>query len=94
MFFESAIGEKDRVAVLGHVRPDGDAVGACLAVKNYPAQARPSAEVTVYMEKFHPSFYMLPGARDVRFDFPDRIHLPLCLFLGRIVQPEPPPATP
>ena len=71
MFFESAIGEKDRVAVLGHVRPDGDAVGACLAVKNYLAQVRPGAEVTVYMEKFHPSFYMLPGARDVRFDFPD-----------------------
>ena len=23
----------------------------------------------------------------VRFDFPDRIHLPLCLFLGRVVRP-------
>ena len=50
--------------VTGHVRPDGDCVGACLAVKNYLKRACPALSVTVCLEDFAESFLFLDGASE------------------------------
>lgn len=39
------------IGILGHVRPDGDCVGACLAVWNYLAGQYPDKEIQVYLEQ-------------------------------------------
>lgn len=43
--------DADSIAILGHVRPDGDCVGSCLAVYNYLAEQYPEKTVQVYLEK-------------------------------------------
>lgn len=44
-------GEAESIAVLGHVRPDGDCIGSCLAVWNYLEEQYPKKEIQVYLEK-------------------------------------------
>lgn len=41
----------EKIAILGHVRPDGDCVGSCLAVCNYLREQYPEKTVQVYLEK-------------------------------------------
>ncbi|MBO5283107.1 MAG: bifunctional oligoribonuclease/PAP phosphatase NrnA [Lachnospiraceae bacterium] len=40
-----------RIAITGHVRPDGDCVGSCLALYQYLLKKMPQARVQVYLEK-------------------------------------------
>ena len=40
-FLDTKLKGVKTVAILGHVRPDGDCVGSCLAVYNYLAENRP-----------------------------------------------------
>ena len=39
------------IAILGHIRPDGDCVGSCLAMCNYLLEQYPDKTVQVYLEK-------------------------------------------
>lgn len=41
----------ETIAVLGHIHPDGDCVGSCLAVCNYIREQYPKKVVQVYLEK-------------------------------------------
>lgn len=41
----------ETIAVLGHIHPDGDCVGSCLAVCNYIREQYPEKVVQVYLEK-------------------------------------------
>ena len=54
------------VAVAGHIRPDGDCVGSCLAVCNYIREQFPEIQVQVYLEPFAKSFGFLKYADTVR----------------------------
>ena len=47
------------VAISGHVRPDGDCTGSCLAVYNYIKEHFPEIEAAVYLETVNPSFALL-----------------------------------
>ena len=38
------------VAIAGHVRPDGDCVGSCLAVYNYIKTYAPQIQVDLYLQ--------------------------------------------
>lgn len=40
----------DTIAIIGHVRPDGDCVGSCLAACNYITEQYPEKTVDVYLE--------------------------------------------
>lgn len=40
-----------RIAITGHVRPDGDCVGSCLALFQYLQKRMPQARVQVYLER-------------------------------------------
>ena len=39
------------IAILGHIRPDGDCVGSCLAMCNYLLEQYPEKAVQIYLEK-------------------------------------------
>ena len=49
-FFEEILEQAKHVAILGHVRPDGDCVGSCLGLKNYLKNKYPQIAVQVYLE--------------------------------------------
>ncbi len=40
-----------RIGISGHIRPDGDCVGSCLALYQYLHKCMPDAEVKVFLEK-------------------------------------------
>lgn len=49
-------------AIIGHIRPDGDCIGSCLALYNYIVTYFPKIEVKVYLQKILPEFYVLKNA--------------------------------
>jgi len=54
------------VAIAGHVRPDGDCAGSCLAAYNYIREQFPNLTVHVYLEPIPNVFWFLKGAEDIR----------------------------
>lgn len=60
-----------RIGISGHIRPDGDCVGSCLALALYLKKALPEAEVRVYLEKPADIFNIIKGFDDIVTDFPD-----------------------
>ena len=66
----SAIEAAGRVAIAGHIRPDGDCIGSCLGMYNY-IRENFSCELDVYIEEIPPEFTCLAGCDDVNSLYPD-----------------------
>lgn len=49
------------VAIAGHIRPDGDCVGSCLATYNYIRTYYPTVDVRVFLEPIPTIFHFLQG---------------------------------
>lgn len=60
-----------RIAIGGHVRPDGDCVGACLSMWQYLKKERPEACVKVFLERPPEIFRDLTGYDAIVTDFPE-----------------------
>ena len=78
---ETLLAGARRVAVLGHVHPDGDCVGSCLALYNYLRENLPGCFVRVYLEAFPENFGFLAGASEVSHDFEEEVAYDLCFCL-------------
>ena len=64
------IGQANRIGICGHIRPDGDAIGACLATWKYVKNALPNSEVTVFMSENPPSIFSnLAGYAEMDYSF-------------------------
>ncbi len=59
--FEEILEGARSIAVAGHIRPDGDTVGACLGLMHYIKDNFPKAEVDVYLERPSEKFSILEG---------------------------------
>lgn len=59
---DSKLQSVHSVAIAGHVRPDGDCVGSCLAVYNYITTYYPTIEVSVFLEPIPNVFKFLQNA--------------------------------
>ena len=57
------------VAIAGHVRPDGDCVGACMGLYLYIKDNFPHIDVQVYLEKIPVSYNILKGTEDICSNF-------------------------
>lgn len=53
------------IGIGGHVRPDGDCIGSCLALCYYLKKKYPDKKVDVYLEYVQDEFRFLPGSGDV-----------------------------
>lgn len=60
-----------RIGISGHVRPDGDCVGACLSLYQYLCKCMPEAEITVFLEKPAEIFCEIKGYDRINSDFPE-----------------------
>ena len=58
---ETMIDQAGKIVILGHVHPDGDCVGSCLAVYNYIKEWDSSKAVTVRLERLPSKFSYLSG---------------------------------
>lgn len=68
---KEVIGFK-KVAISGHVRPDGDCIGACTALYLYLAKNKEELgieNVDVYLEPFGNEFNILKGTDEIRHDY-------------------------
>lgn len=54
------------VAVAGHVRPDGDCVGSCLAVYNYIRTYYPQIQVDLYLQPIPNIFKFLKNSENIK----------------------------
>lgn len=53
------VQKADRIAIGGHVRPDGDCIGACMGLYSYIKNIYPDKSVSVYLEEFPEAFSYL-----------------------------------
>lgn len=60
------VKDANSIAISGHIRPDGDCVGSCLAMYLFLKKARPDAKVHVYMEQPSEVFNILKGIEDIK----------------------------
>lgn len=59
------LAEADTVAIAGHIRPDGDCVGSCLATYNYIKTYFPHIKADVYLEPIPNIFKFMNGADEI-----------------------------
>lgn len=64
------INKAEKIAIGGHIRPDGDCVGACMGLYTYIRDNAPQKKVTVYLEEIPEAFayLMVPEAFSGRED--------------------------
>ena len=60
-----------RIGISGHVRPDGDCVGAVLALQLYLKKCLPQAVVKVFLEKPPVIFNEIKGFDEIETEFPE-----------------------
>ena len=66
MRLEEQLRGVSSVAIAGHIRPDGDCVGSCLAVYNYITTYFPQIRVQVFLEPIPTIFHFLQGAAQIQ----------------------------
>ncbi len=60
-----------KIAIGGHIRPDGDCVGSCMAMYLFLRKAMPEADVSVYLEKPADTFACISGFDHIRTEIND-----------------------
>ena len=63
--------EAKRIGIAGHIRPDGDCLGACLGLWQYLKKCLPEAETKVFLEKPADIFKEIKGFGEIDSDFPE-----------------------
>ena len=66
VLIDSYLDNAASVAIAGHVRPDGDCVGSCLAMYNYICDVHPKVSVDLYLEPIPNKFKFLKSAREIQ----------------------------
>lgn len=61
-----------RIGISGHIRPDGDCVGACLSLYLYLRKCMPEAEVSVFLEQPADIFSEMKGFSAIDSTFPEQ----------------------
>jgi len=61
-----------RIGISGHIRPDGDCVGAVLGLQMYLRKSLPEAEVEVFLEKPADIFREIVGFDEINSEFPEQ----------------------
>ncbi len=62
------LAEVNTVAISGHMKPDGDCVGSCLAAYNYIKTYYPKIQVDLYLDSIPNVFEFLSGSKEIKSD--------------------------
>lgn len=69
---DSQLTDVTTAAIAGHVRPDGDCVGSCLATYNYIKDNYPQIQVDLYLEPIPNIFKFLNRSEEILHDCPKK----------------------
>lgn len=72
--FIEKIETASTIAILGHIRPDGDCVGSCLGLYNYINDNYPEKETVVYLQPVMDKFRFLAGAGHINNEPRSRVY--------------------
>lgn len=53
------------IGITGHIHPDGDCIGSCLALRQYISEKYPEKQTDVYLEPISDEFLFLSGAGQI-----------------------------
>lgn len=76
-----AIQQSKSIAIIGHIRPDGDCVGSCMGMYNYIIDNYPDIQVDVYLGEFDKDFMFLNGTDRVYHQVQEGKKYQMCLSL-------------
>lgn len=81
---EDILKDKRRVALGGHVRPDGDCVGASMGLYLYLKEQFPNIDADVYLEEVPEAYRIISGTDEVKSVLPEEgaYDLFICLDCG------------
>lgn len=65
MKINDIIRDAKTIGIAGHVRPDGDSIGSCMALYNYLKKNRPELNVKVYLELVEEKFKIIENVEDI-----------------------------
>lgn len=65
---EELIKGAKTIGIAGHVRPDGDCVGSCMALYNYIKKNFPDIQVNVYLESIQKKFLFIKNSDKIKTD--------------------------
>lgn len=75
MQFEKELQGIKNVAIAGHIRPDGDCVGACVGLWHYIRDNYPQVEVDIWLEQPNEKFAVLEGYEAIQqIDEQERVY--------------------
>lgn len=76
--------QADTIAIGGHIRPDGDCVGACMGLYHYIRENFADKEAAVYLEEIPEAFKCVKGTEDIRHEVEEKqvYDLFICLDCG------------
>ncbi|MDO4166130.1 MAG: bifunctional oligoribonuclease/PAP phosphatase NrnA [Eubacteriales bacterium] len=66
--FKNSISKANRIMVAGHIRPDGDCIGACIALHYYIQNNFPGKTTDIYLETLPERFLPLDPERSIVAD--------------------------
>ena len=69
------------VGIGGHIRPDGDCVGSCMAMYQYIQNNYPDKEVDVFLGEIPSTFYRIKGTDEILHEIDESKHYDLFIVL-------------
>ena len=78
---EASLKGAEHIVLLGHIHPDGDCIGSCLAMYNYLTENYGELKVSVYLEPMGAKFGYLKGYGQVKHGFEPERTFDLCITL-------------
>lgn len=78
---EEMLGAGGSVVILGHVNPDGDCTGSCLAMYNYAKNKNPGTYVRLYLQPVPRKFSYLKGYDEIQSEMQKEEPFDLCICL-------------
>jgi bifunctional oligoribonuclease and PAP phosphatase NrnA len=66
------IEKANRIAMSGHIRPDGDCIGSTLALYNYIKENYPEKEIFLPLDEILDSFRFLKSSDEIDHTFPEK----------------------
>lgn len=68
MKINEIIGDAKTIGIAGHIRPDGDCIGSCMALYNYLKINRPELDVNVYLEYVDKKYQLIENIDCIKTD--------------------------
>lgn len=76
---EEMINAAESVVILGHINPDGDCAGSCLAVYNYVQKMKDGIPVKLYLQPVAEKFSYLSGYDQIEHEPESVVSFDLCI---------------